>query len=901
MGTINMHRMFNPKSIAVIGAGERQGRIGAAIMNNLLKSEFPGEVYPVNPKYDAVMGLPCFPHVTAIEKPVDMAIIATPIKGVPDIVEACSNAGLAGAVVISSGGKEMGASGRRIEMQIMEKAKKTNLRIIGPNCLGIVNTAKNFNASFAHQSPLAGKIAFLSQSGAVCTSVLDMAMRENVGFSHFVSLGTMMDVNFADMIDYLGSLHSVESIVMYVENLTNIRSFMSAARSVSRIKPIIALKSGRSKAGARAAASHTGALAGEDSVYDAAFKRAGILRVNEFEELFDCAEFLAKQKQPRGKRLAIVTNSGGPGVMAADALAGHGLEPAELSQTTIKQLDEFLPANWSRGNPVDILGDSPPQHYLQAVRICLDAPEVDGLLLLCSPAGTLNLPDLAHPLAKLLEKTPCPVFTAWIGGVDVDKARHILNQSGIITYDSPERAVRAFVDLYQYAGNIQALQEIPIRMDKKLRIDRPGAARIVKEGLGQGNGVLTEFEAKNLLEAYGIPVNRTELAVSYAHAMAIANNMGFPVAMKICSRDILHKSDAGGVLLNLEDSDDVKMGFKKLMEEAMEYAPEAEIMGVTIQPMSLAPDYELILGAKQDKDFGPILLFGMGGVLTEIFKDMATALPPLNRPLARRLILETKISKVLHGYRNIEAIDMEALEESLIRLGRLVSDFPEIQEMDINPIMVKKGRYLAVDARVLLKPTTAPANTHLVISPYPWQYEAMDETIDGISIFIRPIRPADASLVIEHFNALSPRSIYMRFFTPMKQLSHTMLIRLTQIDYDREVALVALIHEGEKQKMAGIARVIFEPDGKNGEFAVAVADQWQGKGIGASLLKRCLTYTKDKGLTRVWGLVIAENRQMVKLGKRLGFNVRMVPGSSEYELEIDLTANHTTLYDSKTL
>ena len=889
MSTINMHRLFNPKSVAVIGAGERPGHIGAAIMNNLLNGGFPGKIYPVNPKYDTVMGLDCVPHLAALETSVDMAIIATPINTVPEIVEDCGNKGLGGVVVISAGGKETGAPGRRIEAQIMDIARKTNLRIIGPNCLGIVNTAKKFNASFAHQSPLPGKIAFLSQSGAVCTSVLDMAMRENVGFSHFVSLGTMMDIDFADMIDYLGSLGSVESIVMYVENITNIRNFMSAARSVSRIKPIIALKSGRSTAGARAAASHTGALAGEDAVYDAAFKRAGILRVNQFQELFDCAEFLAKQKQPKGPRLAIITNAGGPGVMAADALAAHGLEPAVFSPDTITQLDGFLSENWSRGNPVDIVGDSPPEHYLQAVRICLDAPEIDGLLLLCSPAGTLNLPDLAHPLAEVLKKTPYPVFTAWIGGLDVDKARRILNQAGIITYDSPERAVRAFVDLYQYAENIQTLQEIPIRTDKKLLIDRKHAGEIIKEGLALGHGVLTELEGKDLLKAYGIPVNRTELAVSADHAVSLADGMEYPVAMKICSRDIVHKSDAGGVLLNLEDKDAVRMGFVTLMEAAKLHTPDGDIMGVCIQPMSPVPDYELILGAKQDPDFGPILLFGMGGVLTEVFKDMATGLPPLNRILARRLIQGTKISTVLNGYRNIEKINQDALEETLIRLSRLLTDFPEIQEMDINPMMVKNGRYLAVDARVILKPTTVAPGMHLVISAYPWQHEAVDETIDGVPIFMRPIRPGDAPLLIEHFNALSPRSVYMRFFTPMKQLSHTMLIRLTQIDYDREIALVALLQEGKEQKMAGIARVIFEPDGKNGEFAVAVADKWHGKGIGASLLKRCLIYAREKGLKRVWGIVISENRQMVKLGKKLGFDIKLVPGSSEYELAIDLT------------
>ena len=890
MGTMNMHRLFNPKSVAVIGAGEHPGHIGTAIMNNLLNGGFPGKIYPVNPKYDTVMGLDCMPHPTALEAPVDMAVIATPINTVPKIVQDCADKGLAGAVVISAGGKEAGAPGRRIEAQIMEVARETNLRIIGPNCLGIVNTAKKFNASFAHQSPLPGKIAFLSQSGAVCTSVLDMAMRENVGFSHFVSLGTMMDIDFADMIDYLGSLASVESIVMYVENITNIRNFMSAARSVSRIKPIIALKSGRSTAGARAAASHTGALAGEDAVYDAAFKRAGILRVNQFQELFDCAEFLAKQKQPKGPRLAIITNAGGPGVMAADALAAHGLEPAVFSIDTITQLDGVLPNNWSRGNPVDIVGDSPPERYLQAVRICLDAPEIDGLLLLCSPAGTLNLPELARPLAEVLKKTPYPVFTAWVGGLDVDKARRILNQAGIITYDSPERAVRAFVDLYQYGENIQTLQEIPIRTDKKLLIDHKRACEIIKEGIDLNHGILTELEGKELLEAYGIPVNHTELAVSADHAVALADAMEFPVAMKICSRDILHKSDAGGVLLNVDDKDAVRMGFNSLMASARRHAPDGEIMGVTIQPMSPTPDYELIVGAKQDPDFGPILLFGMGGVLTEIFKDMSTALPPLNRLLARRLIQGTKISTVLDGYRNIQKINSEALEETLIRISRLVTDFPEIQEMDINPMMVRNGRYLAVDARVILKPTTVKPAMQLVISAYPWQYEALDETIDGIPIFMRPIRPSDASLVIEHFNALSPRSIYMRFFTPMKQLSHSMLIRLTQIDYDREIALIALLQEGDEQKMAGIARVIFEPDGKNGEFAVAVADQWQGKGIGASLLKRCLVYAKDKGLKRVWGIVISENRQMVKLGKKLGFDIKLVPGSSEYELAIDMSS-----------
>ena len=803
-------------------------------------------------------------------------------------MESCGDAGLAGAVVISAGGKEVGEKGRQIEAAIMKNAAKTGLRIIGPNCLGIVNTAKKFNSTFAQQSPLPGKIAFLSQSGAVCTSVLDIAMRDNIGFSHFVSLGSMMDVDFADMIDYLGSLGSVESIGMYVENITNIRNFMSAARSVSRVKPIIALKAGRSESGASAAASHTGALAGEDSIYEAAFKRAGILRVHELQELFDCAEFLAKQKQPKGSRLGIITNSGGPGVMAVDELSLHGLEPAELTPETIKKLDELLPRHWSRSNPMDILGDSSPEDYLQTVRICLKASEFDGLLMLCSPTGMTDLPALALPLAELLKKTPCPVFTSWIGGLNMDKAREVFNNAGVVSFETPERAVRAFVNLHNYVKNIELLQDIPIRKDKNLLIDKTRASEIINRGLGTGGGKLTEMEAKDLVQAYGIPVNRTELAETGEDAVKIAQEIGLPVVMKICSRDILHKSEADGVLLNVSTHEDVATGFQKLIKSAKNFAPHARLMGVTIQSMHPSPDYELIIGAKQDREFGPILLFGTGGVLTEIFKDMATALPPLNRPLARRLIQETKISKVLKGYRNIEKIDMERMEEILIRLSRLVSDFPEIQEMDLNPVMVKNGSALSVDARVLIRKSKVKSSMHIVISPYPWHYEAVEQTIDDEPIFIRPIRPDDAPLLIEHFNALSPKSIYMRFFTPMKQLSKTMLIRLTQIDYDREIALIALINENEVSRMAGVARVIFEPGGQKGEFAVAVADKWQGKGIGASLLKRCLVYAEQQGLKTVWGIVIAENTQMLKLGRRLGFNIKFVPGSSEYELEINL-------------
>ncbi|MCD4675676.1 MAG: bifunctional acetate--CoA ligase family protein/GNAT family N-acetyltransferase [Desulfobacula sp.] len=887
MSTFNLHRLFNPKSVAVVGASEKKGSIGFSIMSNILKNGFKGEIFPVNPKYIRIMGLSCFTGIENIKHDVDMAVLAIPIHFVPDIVESCGRAGLAGVVIISSGGREVGEKGRAIEAAIQEKARKYNLRIIGPNCLGIVNTSKAFNASFAHLFPLPGNIAFLSQSGAVCTSVLDLANREKIGFSHFVSLGSMMDVDFADMIDYLGSLSSVKSIVMYIENITNIRNFMSAARSVSRVKPIIALKSGRSKAGARAAASHTGALAGVDAVYDAAFRRAGILRVNEFEELLDCSEFLAKLGRPSGPGLTIITNAGGPGVMAADALSSHGMEPATLSAQTISELDKILPENWSHANPVDIVGDTAPDIYIEVAKICANARETNALLLMCSPAGTMDTLNLANSLIPCLKTLPCPVFTAWIGGDNVQEARKVFNQAGIVTYDSAERAVRAFKNLYQYGRNIETLLEIPVRTDKKLIINREKAKDIIKKAIATRAQSLTEIEAKNLLLSYGIPVNTTQLADREDRAVQIAEQTGYPVVLKICSKQILHKSDSNGVILNVKTADDVKKAFQKIMKNAREYAPDADIEGVSVQAMQTGTDYELIIGAKTDPDFGPVILFGMGGVLTEVFRDTSMGLPPLNRLLARQMIEETKISKVLKGFRNFKPVTISLLEEMLIRIGRLVTDFPEIIELDINPLMIKNGNITAVDARVLIGVPRTPSPMHLIISSYPWQYEKKEIATNGQEFFIRPIRPSDADLLIDHFYSLSPRSVYMRFFSPVKQLSKIMLIKLTQIDYDREIALVALMGKGQDRKIVGVCRIILEPDKTLGEFAMAISDEWQGKGIGSSLLKLCLKAAHSMGIKRIMGIVLAENIQMQQLGRKIGFSVKRHPGSGEYDLTID--------------
>ncbi len=887
MSTLNLSRLFNPESVAVIGASERKGSVGFSIMKNLLNSGFKGDIFPVNPRHRHIMGKGSVAKVQDIQSKVDMAVIATPIESVPDLVEACGRAGVAGAIIVSSGGRETGEKGKKIEARIGEKAKPYNLRIIGPNCLGVVNTAKSLNASFVHLPPLPGKIAFLSQSGAVCTSVLDIARRENVGFSHIVSLGSMVDVDFADMIDYLGTLRSVESIVMYLENIPHIRNFMSAARWVSRLKPIIALKSGRSKAGARAAASHTGAMAGEDALYDAAFERAGILRVTEFEELFDCSEFLAKQRRPSGPGLTIITNAGGPGVMAADALASYGMEPVQLSAQTLEQLDRVLPAHWSKGNPIDILGDTRSEAYIETVKIAAGAPETDALLLMCSPAGTVDTLGLAEPLSHYLTTLTCPVFTAWIGGENVVKARETLNQAGIVTFDSAERAVRAFKNLFHYGQNIEMLHQIPIRTDQRLIINRTKAQYIIDEALAQGEKSLPENRAKELLRSYGLPANNTRIADSEEMAVQISEQMGYPVVLKICSKDILHKSDCQGVALNLTTSQGVREAFNQIMESARTHAPHADIKGVSVQAMQPRADYELIIGVKKDDQFGPVILFGMGGIMTEVFQDIAMGLPPLNRPLARQMIEKTKISKVLNGFRNIQGMSIPVLEEILIRVGRLVTDFPEITALDINPLMVTNGTITAVDARVLIQPSPTPAPMHLIISSYPWQYESKARPVEGHDLFIRPIRPSDADLLTDLFYSLSPRSIYMRFFSPIKQLSREMLVRLTQIDYDREIALVALMGREGDRKMAGVCRIIAYGDRTRAEFALAIREDLQGKGVGALLLTHCLKAAWEKGMTYVMGLVLPENTQMLKLGKKMGFTIQRSPDGPDYELIIE--------------
>ena len=894
MGITGLEKLFHPRSIAVVGASERPGSIGRAVMNNLIQAQFDGSIFAVNSKYPSIMGRKAYSRLQEMDAPVDLAIVATPMESVPGIIGECARLGVSSAVIISAGGKETGENGRRLEERVRQATQGSGLRIIGPNCLGVMCSASKLNASFANRMPLSGKLAFVSQSGAICTAILDYSIRERIGFSHFISLGSMLDVDFGDMIDYLGTEANISGIVMYVENLSRHRAFMSAARAVSRVKPIIVLKAGRTKAGASAAASHTGAMAGEDAVYDAAFQRAGIVRVRTFEELFDTAEILSRKGRYRGPGLAVLTNAGGPGVMAADALADYGLQPAALAPETIQALDAMLPAHWSHGNPVDILGDATPQRYAACAQVLVQAKEVQALLIMLAPQAMTDAATVARVLVEQLEGTAMPVIASWMGGLDVEAGREILNQAGMATFDTPERAVRAFMNRHRHARGIEALQQIPPRLSSRINVDREAAGRLIEQGLTADRRLLSEIESKALVGAYGIPVNPTVAAATADEAVSLAQDLGYPVAMKILSPQIAHKSDAGGVLLSLETPSAVRAGYQQVLDNAARYAPEAIIEGVSLQPMVAPGPYELILGAKLDPDFGPVILFGMGGVLAELLQDRAIALPPLNRLLASRLMEATRADRLVRGYRNIAPADRERLEEVLVRLAQLVTDFPQIVELDINPLMIRRGRPVAVDARVMLQAASCNAPMHLSISPYPTQYESRIHLADVGDLLIRPIRPEDAYLLEELFAALSPQSIYYRFFSPIKQLSPAMLARFTQIDYDREIALVAITDSENSEKMLGAARVILQTNLRDAEFAVLVGDPWQGCGIGAHLLAKCLDIAKERHFGIIWGTVLAENKGMLALGRKLGFTIKRGGQSGEFDLTLDMSTLAST-------
>jgi acetyltransferase len=880
----SLEPLFRPSSVAVFGASATVRSVGNILMRNLLENPFGGVVFPINPKRRAVQGVSCHPNLAAVPEKVELAVIATPAETVPGVVRDCVEHGVAAAIIISAGFAELGAAGRKLEEEIRGIAQG-KMRIVGPNCLGIIHPPSNLNASFAASMALSGQVALLSQSGAICTAILDWARQAHVGFSSFVSVGSMLDVDFADLIDYFADDAATRSIVLYMESIGNVRKFLSAARSASRAKHVIVVKAGRHEAGARAAASHTGALAGADAVFDAAFRRAGVLRVSTISDLFDMAEILAMQPPPSGPSLAIVTNAGGVGVMATDALMLGGGSLAHLSAEMLDALNAALPPFWSHANPIDILGDATPQRYRLAVEACAKDANVQGILVLLTPQAMTDPTETARQLVPFARLPNKPLLACWMGGASVREGITLLNSSGIPTFDAPEPAIRAFLHMVQYRRNQELLYETPPAMLEDGAPDTARVRHIFQHVRNAGRTLLTEVESKEVLSAYGVPVVPAIACKSADEAVAAANQIGYPVVAKLLSSTITHKSDVGGVLLNLADEKAVRAAFatieaavsrdpKGSAESAPLWVAANHFQGVSVQAMVRERGYELIIGSSVDRQFGPVILFGCGGILVEVFKDRALGLPPLNRTLARRLMERTKIYEALQGVRGQKPVNLEALETLLARFSQLLVDFPEIQEVDLNPVLATPERVIALDARLLLCSADQPPDLRprLAIHPYPNQYIGLYRLRDGREAIVRPIRPEDEALILALHAGLSEQTIRMRFFSMVKTLSRESLIRLCHLDYDREMALAAVLHENGEPRLLGVSRYYLHPETGRAEFALVVSDAYQRQGLGRHLMQRLIDIARKRGVGRLVGQVLAENAPMLHLMRSLGFS-----------------------------
>lgn len=889
--------IFAPRSVAVIGATERPASVGRTILANLQASPFGGPVFPVNPTRSSVLGIKSYPSIASVPERVELAVVVTPAATVPAVIGECVDAGVKGAIVISAGFKETGAAGAELEARILEQARRGRMRIIGPNCLGVMSPFSGLNATFAQGMAHQGKVAFVSQSGALCTAILDWSFRELVGFSAFVSIGSMLDVDWGDLIYYLGDDPHTESIVLYMESIGDARSFLSAAREVALTKPIIVIKAGRTEQAAKAAASHTGALAGSDEVLDAAFRRCGVLRVQNISDLFYMAEVLSKQPRPRGPRLAIVSNAGGPAVLATDALiAGHG-ELAQLSAQTLAALDEFLPPHWSHGNPVDILGDAGPDRYGRALEIVSRDENCDGLLVMMAPQGMTDPTGTAEKLRPLANSTGKPVLASWMGGAVASVGEAVLNHAGIPTFPFPDTAARAFNYMWRYSYNLRGLYETPaLEADSGTGTsghDRANA--IVQNARQAGRTLLTETESKQLLAAYGIPTVPTHVARNVDEAVTRASEIGYPVVLKLFSETITHKTDVGGVQLNLGDAEAVRGAYRKIEESVTRKAGAEHFQGVTVQPMVNVEGYELIVGSSLDSQFGPVLLFGSGGQLVEVYRDRALALPPLNTTLARRMMEQTRIFAALKGVRGRPPVDLGALEQLLVRFSRLVTENPTIREIDINPLVASAETLIALDARVVVHPpsVTAEQMPRSVIRPYPSQYVATWTMRTGEAVTIRPIRPEDEPLLVWFHQTLSERSVYLRYFQQLQlaqRVAHERLTRICFIDYDREMALVAEHRNPEtgQPEIIGVGRLSKLHGTDEAETAFLVSDKYQRQGVGGELLKRLVQAGRDEKIARVVGYMLPENHAMKRVFERLSFRLTREPREELLRAELAL-------------
>jgi len=894
IGIRNLEALLHPRSIAVVGASNREHSVGGVLFRNLLRGGYDGIISPINPKYESVQGVRAHAHVRDLDPEArpELGVVCTPPDVVPLVIDELGEAGARAAVVITAGLRDVaGARGATYETGMLEAARRHGMRILGPNCVGFLAPGAGLNCSFAHTDARPGRLAFLSQSGGLTTAVLDWAGSRGIGFSYFISLGNSLDVDAADLLDFLSADPDTRGILLYLESVGRARAFMSAARAASRTKHVLLIKAGRVREGARAAASHTGALAGSDDVYEAAIGRAGMLRVFEIEEIFDAVETLGLADPPAGGRLVIVSNGGGPAVMATDALVAGGGRLAALADDTHARLDALLPPTWSRANPVDIIGDASAERYGQALDAVLEDPGVDAVLVLHSPVALVSGEAVARAVVEAVaaRARSSRVLTCWLGGSGADAGRAIVRSAGLPTYLTPEHAARAFLHLVRYRANQARLMETPTYLVHP-RADRRRVRERIEEALAGGREWLSEPESKQVLGAYGVPIVESRVARSPGEALELAAGIGYPVALKVLSPDLVHKSDVGGVALDLDDPEAITRAWGDMSTRLRRLHPDARLDGFLVQRMSRRPRaHELIVGATTDPVFGPVILFGQGGTGVEVIADRAVELPPLNSSLAARLVDRTRVARLLAGYRDRPAADRAAIVETLVSISRLVTDFPHIVELDVNPLLADETGVVALDARIRVRPTDLGAGEQLAIRPYPRELEESLRLPDGRDVRLRPIRPEDEPAHLELFRRLKPEDVRFRFFGSVRRMPHGSLARYTQIDYDREMAFIASTgtHPGDGETL-GVVRVVEEPEARRAEFAIVVRADEKGHGLGEALMRKVIRYCEGRGTKLLVGQVMAANRPMLRLAAKLGFVADPVPGEAVAEVRLTL-------------
>ncbi len=883
MGPHYLEHLFSPQAIAVFGASEQPDAVGARVWHNLLHGGFAGRIHAVNPKYRKLGKARCYPDLAALKAQPDLAVIATPAHTVPDILRQCGEHQVRAAIILSAGFTTNGKPGA-LQQAMLETARQYHIRILGPNCLGLIRPSVGLNATFSNNMAQRGRLALISQSGALCTAILDWAASRNIGFSAVVSLGDAADIDFGSLLDYLALDPETHGIILYIEGIRDARGFMSGLRSAARMKPVVALKAGRHRGSARAAMSHTGSLVGSDDVFDAALQRAGAVRVQNINQLFAAAQLLANEHRVSGNRLAIVTNGGGPGIMATDRALDLGIEVVQLSAETCRQLDALMPAHGSHGNPVDVAGDAPPERYEHALSLCLSDPDVDGVLVLLTPQAMTHPLQVAERIIGLKRPAHKTVLTCWMGHEQIEPSRQLFAQHQIPTFMTPESAVEAFGYLVAYYRNQQLLLQAPGPLKPSSEPDVDGARMIIEAALGEQRNLLSRLETNAVLAAFGIPVMPVHECRTPNEALAVAETLGFPLAMKINSPDITHKTDVDGVRLNINNVQSVRKTFRELIESVQALRPQARINGVTLECMYHKPHgRELMAGVIRDEVFGPVISFGAGGTMIEVIRDRATALPPLNTLIIDNLINQTRVSKLLGQFRNQPPVDRDAMIQLLRHLSELVCELPQIRELDINPFVASEDGVIVVDARIIADHHSASLDryAHMAIHPYPAHLATRLQIGSGAEILIRPIRPEDASIEKAFVERLSEQAKYFRFMQALHELTPQMLVRFTQIDYDREMALIAVTREDDEEQEIAVARYIINPDGNSCEFAIVVADAWSHQGIGTQLMQRLIEVARARGLQIMEGEVLSNNRPMLDMARHLGFNIMARSGEPD--------------------